>query len=127
MTMGTATVARTKVRRTGLASLSQGPMARFSTVRVGNTATQIMMASWCFVGGPTGFGAAAEWALLCEVDGLAEGVVDMVVLLVGLVVSVRGGPTGPRGRSRARWPAKAKTGRALVLGGQGRSGGVLDG
>ena len=37
MTIGTATVARMKVRRTALRSASEGPMVRFSTVRVGKT------------------------------------------------------------------------------------------
>src|SRR6478735_7545496 len=54
MTMGTAMVARTNVRRTVLVSLRDGPMVRFSTVSVGKTAIQIISASWCFEGGPTG-------------------------------------------------------------------------
>ena len=44
-------VARTKVRSTGPASASQAPSARLRTVRVGKTATQIIRASWCLVGG----------------------------------------------------------------------------
>jgi hypothetical protein len=51
MTMGTATVARTRVRTIGPRSASHGPTVRFSTVSVGKTAIQIIRASWCFVGG----------------------------------------------------------------------------
>src|SRR3954462_5596700 len=54
MTIGTATVASTKVRTTGDSVPSQSPSVRLSTVRVGNTASQIITASWCLVGGPTG-------------------------------------------------------------------------
>src|ERR671932_24771 len=54
MTIGTATVARTNVRITGLSVCSQSPRARLRTVRVGKTATQIMRASWCLVGAPGG-------------------------------------------------------------------------
>src|SRR3954469_2884619 len=88
MTMGTAMVARTNVRRTGFVSLSDGPMVRFSTVRVGKTAIQIISASWCFEGGPTGRTAAPA-------DGLtaALGVgLDMVELLRS-----RGWNAGPAG------------------------------
>src|SRR5215213_3616767 len=56
MTIGTATVASVKVRRTGDRSASQSPKARLSTVSVGKTASQIINASWCLVGGPTGAG-----------------------------------------------------------------------
>src|SRR3954447_22722213 len=59
MTMGMATVASTKVRTTGERSRSQSPSSRFNAVRVGKTASQIMTASWCLVGGPTGRGLAA--------------------------------------------------------------------
>src|SRR3954466_6214238 len=45
-------VASTNVRTTGDRVLSQSPRARLRTVRVGNTASQIISASWCFVGGP---------------------------------------------------------------------------
>src|SRR6476659_9192499 len=72
MTMGTATVASTKVRTTGERSRSQSPNRRFRTVRVGNTAIQIMRASWCLVGGPTG-------RELAGLAGLA-GLLDMVLL-----------------------------------------------
>src|SRR6266545_3672089 len=54
MTIGTATVARTKVRRTVDNVRSQSPSSRLMTVRVGKTQSQIMSASWCFVGGWTG-------------------------------------------------------------------------
>jgi hypothetical protein len=53
MTTGTAMVARTKVRRTGPIWVSQGLRARLRTVMVGKTATQIITASWCLLGGPT--------------------------------------------------------------------------
>ena len=74
MTIGTAMVARTNVRRTGPTSVSQGPSVRLRTVRVGKTAIQIIRASWCLVGGPTGVGPVG-WA------GWGVRVVDMVVLL----------------------------------------------
>src|SRR6478609_9315666 len=77
MTMGTAMVARMKVRRTGLVSFSDGPMVRLMRVRVGKTAIQIIRASWCLVGGPTtGIGRAA-----CEVVLVWGAWLDMVVLL----------------------------------------------
>ena len=62
MTIGTATVASTKVRSTGLRSFSQGPIVRLRTVRVGKTASQIIRASWCLVGGPTGAAVGAVFA-----------------------------------------------------------------
>src|SRR6478609_3958753 len=70
MTMGTAMVASTKVRTTGESSRSQSPSTRLSAVRVGKTASQIMAASWCFVGGPTGRGVAlALDMVLLELEG----------------------------------------------------------
>src|SRR6266545_2689381 len=54
MTIGTATVARTKVRRAIGRSFIALRSARFSSRRVGKTATQIMSASWCLDGGGTG-------------------------------------------------------------------------
>src|SRR4051812_16136674 len=80
MTMGTAMVARTNVRRTGFVSLSDGPMVRFSTVRVGKTASQIISASWCFEGGPTGRTAPADELTPALGMGLGLGL-DMVKLL----------------------------------------------
>src|SRR4051794_41952960 len=56
MTIGTAIVASTKVRRTGVNVLSQPPRARFRTGRVGKTASQIIRASWWRVGGPAAAG-----------------------------------------------------------------------
>src|SRR6187397_1367335 len=53
MTIGTATVASTNVRSTLGRPARRSPRARLRTVRVGNTATQIMSASWCLVGGGT--------------------------------------------------------------------------
>src|SRR6478609_10749375 len=58
--MGTAVVASTKVRETGPRSASHGFRARLRTVNVGKTATQIMSASWCLLGGPTGRDGAAS-------------------------------------------------------------------
>src|SRR5690348_17708400 len=52
MTIGTAMVASTNVRTIGVSGASQSPRARLSTVRVGKTASQIMRASWCLLGGP---------------------------------------------------------------------------
>src|SRR6478609_6176171 len=52
MTIGTAMVASTKVRRTGVSARSQSPKARLRASNVGNTASQIIRASWCLVGGP---------------------------------------------------------------------------
>src|SRR5690242_20439264 len=46
MTIGTATVASTKVGSSGGSVFSQSPSARLSTVRVGKTASQIISASW---------------------------------------------------------------------------------
>jgi hypothetical protein len=34
---------------------------RLRAVKVGKTAIQIMRASWCLVGGPTGDVAGADW------------------------------------------------------------------
>jgi hypothetical protein len=59
MTMGTAIVASTKVRRIGPMVVSQGARARFSPVRVGKTASQIIMASSCLVGGRVTAGRVA--------------------------------------------------------------------
>src|SRR3954453_7177202 len=88
MTIGTATVASTNVRRTGFVSLSEGPMVRFRTVRVGKTAIQIISASWCFVGGPTaGTGRAV---------GVPTAFSDMVVLLGGRGVVRGAARAGPR-------------------------------
>jgi len=75
MTIGTAMVARTNVRRTGCCPASRGPIARLRTVSVGKTATQIISASWCVVGGPAGAATAGRWS------GAFSGMVDMVVLL----------------------------------------------
>src|SRR3954447_2798380 len=75
MTIGTATVARTKVRRTLGVSASRSPRRRLSRVRVGNTATQIISASWCLVGGGSGLVRWTAWTLdmgeLLSVDGRA--------------------------------------------------------
>src|SRR4051812_32025283 len=54
MTIGTATVARTNVRGTTARSASAWPRLRLRTTRVGNTASQIIRASWCLDGGGTG-------------------------------------------------------------------------
>src|SRR3954470_8088370 len=51
--MGTATLASTKVRSTLGSSARVSPNARLRIVRVGNTASQIISASWCLVGGGT--------------------------------------------------------------------------
>src|SRR3954463_9340467 len=84
MTMGTATVASTKVRSTGVSTRSQSPSSRLMTVRVGNTASQIMRASWCLLGGPTGGGVR---------DAVGAGTVgglDMAELLEWLEVELKG-------------------------------------
>src|SRR5689334_8770083 len=89
MTIGTAMVASTKVRRTGPASVSQRPMVRFSTVRVGKTAIQIIRASWCLLGG---VGRTSDMVVLLVVgtasaetvaevlDGESRVLVDEVVV-----------------------------------------------
>src|ERR1700712_4553763 len=75
MTIGTATVARTKVRRTGDNGFNQSPSTRFRTVRVGKTASQIISASWCFVGGEADAARAVRgWSDI----GTPEGVVRWV-------------------------------------------------
>src|SRR4051794_21923470 len=51
MTIGTAMVASTNVRTTGDSVRSQSPRTRLRTVRGGKTASQIITASWCLVGG----------------------------------------------------------------------------
>ena len=51
MTIGTATVASTKVLSTLGRSARVSPSARLSAVSVGKTATQIISAIWCLVGG----------------------------------------------------------------------------
>src|SRR4029077_11536426 len=71
MTMGTATVTSTKVRTTGERPRSQLPSNRFRTVKVGKTASQIMTASWCLGGGPTGR------ALLLTLDMVLPGLVGV--------------------------------------------------
>src|SRR4029077_16155806 len=101
MTMGTATVTSTKVRTTGERSRSQLPSNRFRTVKVGKTASQIMTASWCLVGGPTGR------ALLLTLD----------MVLLGLV-GVGGQRVGKLGGSKV-----AGTGRLLSVR-PGRHGGM---
>src|SRR3954463_5804630 len=106
MTIGTAMVARTRVRRllrrTGDRVVSESPRARLRTVRVGKTDSQIIRASWCLVGGPAwdrrglGFGSdtflvrllgfltsvavrsGKEAVLLVGVDGVADVLVDEV-------------------------------------------------
>src|SRR3954451_16161324 len=99
MTTGTAMVARTNVRRIGLVSLRDGPMVRFSTVSVGKTAIQIMRASWCFEGGPTGRSAPADE--LTPALGVGLGRVKLL--------RSRGWYAGPAGcwsgpvRPRAAW------------------------
>ncbi len=65
MTIGTATVASTKVLSTPGRSARVSPSARLSAVRVGNTATQIISASWCLVGGGT-VGATWFWVMVCS-------------------------------------------------------------
>lgn len=75
MTMGTAMVARTKVRSTGFIGRSQSPRARLMNVRVGNTQSQIISASWCLVGGAMRGGAAGA-------VGAAEAGLGMVNLLM---------------------------------------------
>src|SRR5919202_5234719 len=51
MTIGTASVASTKVRTTVDIGASQSLNGTFSTVSVGNTASQIIRASWWRLGG----------------------------------------------------------------------------
>jgi hypothetical protein len=51
--------------------INQGFRVRLRMVRVGKTAIQIMRASWCLLGGPTGF-----WV------GVADAL-DMVMFLFG--------------------------------------------
>src|SRR3954453_12409332 len=94
MTIGTATVARTKVRGTGPRCASQGPSARLRTVRVGKTVSQIMRASWCLVGGPTWVGCfdmrgTPEW--LGSVKDARPGDRDADVFLDEVVVDGDGG------------------------------------
>src|SRR4051794_37838077 len=95
MTIGTATVASTKGRGTVGSVCSQPPSARFSTARVGKTASQIISASWCVLGGATRTGGPA-------------GRVVIAVLLRRLLISGygrrgavarTGAPRGPAGRA----------------------------
>jgi hypothetical protein len=53
MTIGTAIVANTNVRTTGESGLNHSPSTRLIVVSVGKTQSQIMMASWCLLGGGT--------------------------------------------------------------------------
>src|SRR4051794_3550188 len=107
MTTGAAMVARTKVRRTGLVSLRDGPMVRFSAVSVGKTAIQIMRASWCFEGGPTGRTGPAD-----ELTPALGAGLGMVKLLRS-----RGWCAGSAGC----WSGTVRPG-AACLGARGRGG-----
>src|SRR3954449_2013566 len=69
MTIGTAMVASTKVRATGASVCSQSPRTRFRTVRVGKTASQIIRASWCLVGGAVGAGGVVMMSPLLGEGG----------------------------------------------------------
>src|SRR4051794_31784365 len=77
MTIGTAMVASTKVRTTGVSGRSQSPRARLRMVRVGKTATQIMRASSCLVGGPAtganGQAAVGGWGGHDQLLGCVPG------------------------------------------------------
>src|SRR5690242_2237392 len=75
MTIGTATVATTKVLSTTGASRSRLPSVRFRTMSVGTTASQIMKASWCFVGGGT---CGRDMCAPSGGEGRAEGGGDVV-------------------------------------------------
>src|SRR6476620_8775267 len=79
MTMGTAIVARTKVRNTGFIGRSHPPRARLMTVSVGNTQSQTMRANWCFVGGAVRGGAA----VVVGAGVLGLGMVDLLGWGVG--------------------------------------------
>src|SRR4051794_21756515 len=75
MTIGTAMVARMKVRRTGVRVTSQLPSVRLRTVRVGKTASQIIRASWCLLGGPDPTGLAGAGVVMRRlVQGCESGV-----------------------------------------------------
>jgi hypothetical protein len=58
---------------------SYGFRARLRTVRVGKTAIQIIRASWCLLGGPTGRLGAAPVVGAVELRCAS----DMTMLLVG--------------------------------------------
>ena len=77
MTIGTATVARTKVRSTLGKWARVDPKARLMTVRVGKTATQIIRASSCLVGA---FDGALVGALMAALVGLGVGEVRNSVM-----------------------------------------------
>src|SRR3954463_6879469 len=109
MTIGTATVARTSVLSTLGSPARVSPKARLITVRVGKTATQIIRASWCLVGGGTD-GVCMEcssgdgWLS----DGKAQtepGDRDRDVLLDEVVVDRdgRGRPFAGRGDDLGAW------------------------
>src|SRR4051794_41232552 len=70
MTIGTAMVARTSVRRTVDMLASRSPSVRFSAVSVGKTHSQIIRASWWRVGGGTADGSG--------MSGHLEGAVEVV-------------------------------------------------
>src|SRR6478672_1594901 len=103
--MGTATVASTEVRSSAGSVLNQSPTARLMMVRVGNTANQIISASWCLPGGcgpaggdalpdmlsplGSGMGASDEQT----VGGLANGDAHVLLDQVGVDVDGGRGPT----------------------------------
>src|ERR671927_1238978 len=84
MTIGTATVASTKVRSRGGSVFSQSPSARLSTERVGKTASQIISASWCLLGGAIGADAGIGERSDTGAPGIERGV------RIGAVVSDHG-------------------------------------
>src|SRR5689334_21092831 len=71
MTIGTATVASTNVRTTGVMVPSQPARARLRAVSVGKTQSQIIRASWCRLGG-AGASSAEGMRFLSRVDVVLE-------------------------------------------------------
>src|SRR4051812_48750429 len=70
MTIGTAIVASTKVRRMVDIGASQSLRVTLSSVRVGNTHSQIISASWWRLGGAgRGAGAVSEVMAACLSSG----------------------------------------------------------
>ena len=75
MTIGTAIVASTKVRSTDGIGRSQSPKTRLIAVSVGKTQSQIMRASWCFVGGGTRAGVMSVALLVPALSPALGGVI----------------------------------------------------
>ena len=96
----------------GDSGASQSPNVTLRAVNVGNTQIQIMMASWCRVGGGVGLGSVLGGAghggprFRCR-SSVHAGGVDRTVRCRFREPPVASAPWGTRRRSRTCWPRSA--------------------